>query len=71
LFHQPDSPWLLKGGYAMELRFRAARATKDLDFTVRAAPAGRTGGDLILGHLQDVGALDIGDFFTGCSPLSL
>jgi len=55
---------LLKGGYAMELRFRAARATKDLDFTVRAAPAGRTGGDLILGHLQDVGALDIGDFFT-------
>jgi len=64
LFHRPDSPWVLKGGYAMELRFHAARATKDLDFTVRAAPAGRTGGDVILEHLQEVGALGIGDFFT-------
>ncbi len=47
----------------MELRFHAARATKDLDFTVRAAPAGSTGGDVILEHLQEVGALDMGDFF--------
>ena len=29
--------WILKGGYAMELRFQTARATRDLDFTVRAA----------------------------------
>ncbi len=26
--------WILKGGYALELRFRQARATKDLDLTV-------------------------------------
>ena len=63
LFRRPDSPWVLKGGYAMELRFRAARATKDLDFTVRSAPSGRRGGDVMLEHLLDVGALDIGDFF--------
>ena len=29
-----DSPWLLKGGYAMELRIQFARATKDLDLTL-------------------------------------
>ncbi len=62
-FARPDSPWVLKGGYAMELRFHAARATKDLDFTVRAAPRGGTRGDVILEQLQDVGALGIGDFF--------
>lgn len=28
--------WVLKGGYALELRFHRARATKDLDLTVRA-----------------------------------
>ena len=58
LFRHPQSDWVLKGGYAMELRFRTARATKDLDFTVRANPDG------VLGYLQDVGAQDIGDFFT-------
>ncbi len=40
----PDSPWVLKGGYAMELRFKKARTTKDLDFTLRlktrSAPRG-------------------------------
>lgn len=64
LFHRPDSPWLLKGGCAMELRFRAARATKDLDFTVRAVPGGRPGSDVVLESRQEVGALDLGDFFT-------
>ena len=29
-----DYPWLLKGGYAMELRIQFARATKDLDLTL-------------------------------------
>ena len=38
LFDSVDTQWVLKGGYAMELRFQVARATKDLDFTVRATP---------------------------------
>ena len=41
LFRAPNNNWVLKGGYAMELRFQTARTTKDLDFTVRVAPAGR------------------------------
>jgi hypothetical protein len=34
LFHDNNSPWLLKGGFAMELRFNIARATKDIDLMV-------------------------------------
>ena len=29
--------WVLKGGYALEMRFHMARSTKDLDLTVRSA----------------------------------
>ena len=36
LFHDPAPPWLLKGGYALELRFRpTARSTRDMDLTLR------------------------------------
>ncbi len=42
-----DSPdWILKGGYAMELRFDTARSTRDLDFTLRKGnndAGGKTG----------------------------
>jgi hypothetical protein len=35
LFHESDPPWLLKGGYAMDLRFRPrARTTKDVDLSI-------------------------------------
>ena len=27
-------PWVLKGGYAMELRMHSARTTKDIDLTL-------------------------------------
>ena len=46
----------------MELRFQTARTTKDLDFTVRVAPAGTD--SVLLKQLQDVGAGDLGDFFS-------
>ena len=39
LFHaaQPRAlPWVLKGGYAMELRIKSARSTKDIDLTMRS-----------------------------------
>ena len=62
LFRRPNTNWVLKGGYAMELRFQNARTTKDLDFTVRVAPAGRD--DLLLKEIQDAGAVDLGDFFS-------
>ena len=35
LFRNPDPPWLLKSGFAMDLRFRPqARTTKDVDLAV-------------------------------------
>jgi len=46
----------------MELRFQTARTTKDLDFTVRVAPAGTD--DVRLKEIQDAGAVDLGDFFS-------
>lgn len=35
LFAAPDAPWLLKGGYAMELRLKTARTTRDIDLAMR------------------------------------
>ena len=35
LFGDDASPWVLKGGYALELRFKSARSTIDIDLTVQ------------------------------------
>lgn len=61
LFQVPDTDWVLKGGYAMELRFETARATKDLDFTVKSAVRGAD--DSLLGFLQEIGSTASDDFF--------
>ena len=34
LFKHPSSSWVLKGGYAMELRWQNSRATRDVDLTM-------------------------------------
>lgn len=34
LFKQPSSPWVLKGGYAMQLRWQNSRATRDVDLAM-------------------------------------
>lgn len=62
LFPGSDTQWVLKGGYAMELRFKIARATKDLDFTVRTV--GEAPRDVILEYLQEAGRRDLKDFFS-------
>jgi hypothetical protein len=62
LFASGHPDWVLKGGYSMELRFQRARATKDLDFTIRTKPTG--GENAVLAILQDVGAAETGDWFT-------
>ncbi|MBS1825957.1 MAG: nucleotidyl transferase AbiEii/AbiGii toxin family protein [Acidobacteria bacterium] len=55
-----DNPdWILKGGYAMELRFETARSTRDLDFTLRK---GNNESALLL--LQRAATFDLEDFFT-------
>jgi len=55
----PAEDWVLKGGYAMELRFVTARSTRDLDFTLRAGDT-----ESALEHLQRSGSLDVDDFFS-------
>ncbi len=65
LFARPSPPWLLKGGYAMELRYRPkARTTKDVDLTVSAdegvaSVEGRL--ERIRDDLQTAADIDLGD----------
>jgi hypothetical protein len=65
---QPGAlPWVLKGGYAMELRIKAARATKDIDLTMRTATSGEKKDDkknlAVLEKLQEAAAFSSDDFF--------
>ena len=61
-------PWALKGGYAMELRIKAARTTKDIDLTIRSVLSpGEKKDDkknlAVLEKLQECAALSSDDFF--------
>jgi hypothetical protein len=65
IFAGPESPWILKGGYAMELRLAHARATRDIDLALRGKPQGE--GAKQAEHIQNLlfnaSAKDLGDFF--------
>jgi hypothetical protein len=59
LFTAPHPHWVLKGGYALELRLNSkARSTKDLDLSV-PPPALKD----LLTQLQNAAALDLKDYF--------
>ncbi|PYT33137.1 MAG: hypothetical protein DMG58_08485 [Acidobacteria bacterium] len=45
LFREESAPWVLKGGYALELRFKAARSTVDIDLTLQGVVAATSAGD--------------------------
>jgi hypothetical protein len=62
-FAERNAPWLLKGGYAMELRLRTARTTKDIDISLPAEAVAEFGGK-ILARLQNSAGTDLGDFFS-------
>lgn len=60
LFAGKDVPWMLKGGYALELRLKGrARSTVDLDLNV--PPPFQPD---LLERLRDAADLDLGDFFS-------
>ena len=67
LFRDPEPPWLLKGGFAMDLRFRPkARTTKDVDLSVSQTSAGLAS-DLsgaLLDRIQEAADGDLGDYLT-------
>jgi hypothetical protein len=60
-------PWVLKGGYAMELRVHSARTTKDLDLTLNDGthlskdPKERR--EQVRAMLQEAAAAHLDDFF--------
>jgi len=61
-------PWVLKGGYAMELRIKAARTTKDIDLTMRGvlSPGEKKNNRknlAVLEKLQEAAAFRTDDFF--------
>ncbi|MBI3566024.1 MAG: nucleotidyl transferase AbiEii/AbiGii toxin family protein [Elusimicrobia bacterium] len=66
LFADASAPWVLKGGYAMELRAPGARATKDIDLSLRGT-FGKAQGDALNTSIHEAllaaSARDLGDFF--------
>ena len=65
LFLEDPPPWVLKGGYALELRFKAARSTVDIDLTVQWVPAsaGDDQNQIVRDMLQTAAAVPFGDWF--------
>lgn len=66
LFAEKEAPWVLKGGYALELRLKEARATRDIDLALRHTfdkVKGPALNDALLKALRAAAALDLEDFF--------
>jgi len=73
LFSPPDPPWLLKGGYALELRLQEpARSTLDMDLSVPnpghlSDPAEQSTNAIhvmtVYAHLQQIAGQDLEDGF--------
>ena len=66
LFREEPAPWALKGGYALELRFKMARATVDIDLTLPHLVATMADGDAnqaVRAMLQNKADLALGDWF--------
>jgi hypothetical protein len=63
LFFEPEGPWVLTGGYAMELEFESARSTIDLDLTVRRSISKRAGAGTVLRALRLAAERALDDFF--------
>ncbi len=66
LFHSESPPWVLKGGYALELWSKTARSTVDIDLTLQPIPAAG-GSDTVAGivreMLQSAANVSLGDWF--------
>jgi hypothetical protein len=67
LFQQEAAPWVLKGGYALELRFKAARSTVDIDLTLQQVVAATSvygdANQVVRAMLQSAVDITLGDWF--------
>jgi hypothetical protein len=65
LFREESAPWVLKGGYALELRFKTARSTIDIDLTVQRIAASARGNqnEVVREMLQSATDIPLGDWF--------
>jgi Nucleotidyl transferase AbiEii toxin, Type IV TA system len=66
LFRDQAAPWVLKGGYALELRFKDARSTVDIDLTLQQIVATSSDGNtnqLVGKMLQSAADTPFGDWF--------
>ena len=66
IFLDNTNNFILKGGYAMELRFSTSRATKDIDLTClhRIDDFNSTMEEIIIHELRQLAKFDLNDFFT-------
>lgn len=68
IFTAPCPPWMLKGGYALELKITAARTTKDINLGIPRLPGDERNWEksvhLLLDVLQEKAVLDADDFFS-------
>ncbi|MGA2222485.1 MAG: nucleotidyl transferase AbiEii/AbiGii toxin family protein [Verrucomicrobiia bacterium] len=68
LFALPDAPWVLKGGYAMELRVKTARTTRDIDLALKQllslSASWEANAGTVLGMLREAAGTGSRDHFT-------
>jgi len=66
LFRDDAAPWVLKGGYALELRFKSARSTIDIDLTINGITGTTEGGESaarVREMLQERASISLDDWF--------
>jgi len=66
LFQEEPAPWVLKGGYALELRFKSARSTIDIDLALQRVVGTVVGSDplrAIREMLQAMADVSLDDWF--------
>lgn len=63
-FSNSSNTWVLKGGYALEIRFTHARATKDIDLYIPIQFYKTSEAEQLMIILQEASNVELGDYFT-------
>lgn len=67
IFHSKAKRWVLKGGYAMELRMKEARTTKDIDLVIEDPKhiiySNESLNEALLEELREEASKDLDDYF--------